>query len=610
MRSSRPVVDDGISSKVPESRYQTDPVRKVKARVGKKIRVLPSQWVSEFIRIKDADSGTINKMDFSERRYLLRAYNTPHRRVLLFTSRQTEKSTTLGNKLLSLSGMRAIYTSLFVTPSAMQTKVFSNARIDDIVDVSPLIKAMTHKSLVMNILEKEFINRSKIYLRYAFLSADRIRGLSVNSIFLDEIQDLLQELLPVIEETASHHKDSLFFYSGTPKTFDNTIEDYWSKHSTQSEWVIPCERHGVPGDPSTWHWNILGINNIGKKGPICDKCGGPLNPEHPLADWVEMNPGAQIEGLRVCRLMVPWFFKDQRKWNEILEALARYPAAQFHNEVLALSYDSGAKPLTRLELMRCCDSKYSMLDEDVIAELGQRFELYVGLDWGEGTGNGAYTVMAVGGYVRGDDKFQYVFFKRFDGPLAEPDAQMAEIQRLLVKFRIKYTGADHGAGFVQNKTLINTHGPGKVYPFQYVGRAPGKLIYKPALHRFLLFRSLVMGDIFAAIKSGKKVRFPRWEEFREPFASDMLNIRAEYSETLRMLQYIKVRGKTDDTMHAAIYCLLASMRDIPRPDILAPIRENTAEAQASYNEEHAREILEGFAPPHVDIEDDHPIYRP
>lgn len=566
--------------------------------------MLPSQWVERFVKIKNGDTGEINAMDFSERKYLKRAYDTPRRRILLFTSRQTEKSTTLGNKLMSLSGLRSLYVSLFVSPSAMQTKVFSTARLDEIIDVSPLVKSMTHQTLKMNLLEKEFINHSKVYLRYAFLSADRIRGLSVNAIFLDEIQDIMQDLLPVIEETASHHKDSLFCYSGTPKTYDNTIESYWSKHSTQSEWVIPCEKHGTPKDSSSWHWNILGEKNIGLKGPICELCGGVLNPEHPMAQWVEMNPGAEIEGLRICRLMVPWFAKDPHKWKEIVQAKARYPRPQFYNEVLALSYDSGSKPLTRAEIIRCCDDRWSGSDEEQVADLGRRYALYAGIDWSGGgnTETSAYTVMFIGGYVRGDARFQYVFCKRFEGLLTESDEQIKEVIRLLRKFNARYMGVDFGGGFFPNKTLTNSFGPSRVHPFQYIGRAPGKLMYKPQLHRYLVFRSLVMADIFQAIKQ-VKVGFPAWASFREPFASDMLNIRSEYNEAQRLIQFVKVRGATDDAFHAALYCLLASMLDVRRPDIMAPMMDpNDPMAQQNFAEEQARSELEVFAPPLDDAE--------
>ena len=327
------------------------------------IKIRPSDFVTRFIRVKDSDSGEVIPIDFTERKYLERPYNTGSKRMLFMTSRQTEKSTTLGNKLLQRSAMRRHGAALFVTPSALQTTVFSKTRVADIVDISPLIKGMTSKSLTNNILEKEFISGSKIYLRYAYLTADRIRGLSVNDVFCDEIQDLLSQNMPVIEETASHARNPFFCYSGTPKTFDNTIEHYWSKASTQSEWVIPCEAHGTPKRPETWHWNVLGEKNLGKHGPICDKCGKLLNPEHPMAQWVSMNPGADYEGFRICRLMVPWFAKNPEKWAEILSAYELYPRAQFFNEVLALSYDSGTKPISRTELIQACDSDYKNTEE-------------------------------------------------------------------------------------------------------------------------------------------------------------------------------------------------------------------------------------------------------
>ena len=567
---------------------------KRKAVSGNKIHLRPSQWASKFIKIKGGDTGTLLSMDFSERRYLIRPYDTPSKKILLMTSRQTEKSTTLGNKLLALSVMRPMYQSLFVTPSAMQTKVFSNARLADIIDISPLIKGMTHKNLVMNILEKEFSNKSKIYLRYAFLSADRIRGLSTNSIFVDEIQDMLWDLMPVIEEASSHHKERLFVYSGTPKTFDNTIENYWSKHSTQSEWVIPCERHGTPTRPQSWHWNVLSEKNIGKRGPICDRCGAPINPEHPMAEWVQMNPGAEFEGFRVCRLMVPWYWKPNtgsdepyKQWNTILSDRERYPTAQFMNEVMAISYDSGTKPITRAEVIRICDDRYTM-EEDEVAKLTQSHTLYGGVDWG--TGEHSYTVLFVGGYVRNDSSFQIVYAKRFDKQLVDPELQLKELERLIRKFKLKFVGCDWGMGFHPNKVLSSLFGPQRIHQYQYVVRAPNKVIYKGSLHRFICFRTPIMSDIFNAVKSAK-IRFPAWDLFRAPFADDMLSIRSEYSDTLRMLRYDHPRNTPDDSFHALVYCMLASMFEVKRPDIMAPIRESGDDAARSASEDAALEEL-------------------
>lgn len=579
-----------------KQRYVDDPFATSAARAARskhaQIALRTSQWTSHMVRVKDGDRGRVSPMVFDERRYLLRPYDTEAREILFMTSRQTEKSTTLGNKLIALCGMNWYQNALFVTPSATQTKVFSSARIDDIVEISPMVKALTHKSLTWNILEKEFLTQSKIYLRYAFLNADRIRGISVSSIFYDEVQDLLKDVIPVIRESASRFRNALHVYSGTPKTFDNSIEGIWGKQSTMSEWVVPCEHH------TPCHWIVLGPKNIGKKGPICERCGHAINPEHPQAQWVAMNPGATVEGYRICRLMVPWYFKPDftdkdpyKAWKSIIHTLETYPTAQFMNEVMAISYDSGTKPLTRGEVARACDETDTyMMDEEQVAELAKSHQLYGGIDWG--TGENAYTVMTVGGYVRGDSSFQILYAKRFDGLLTDPEPQMKEIIRLINRFRLKYVGCDYGMGFVQNKKLTSIFSAKKIFQFQYAARAPKKIVYKAALNRSLVFRTAVMADIFSAIKT-MKIRLPSWEVFKAPYAEDLLSIHAEYSDTLRMIKYDKPRSIPDDTFHSILYTMIVSFFDHRRPDIIAPIQEvSTEEAAARVREEVAIEEIE------------------
>lgn len=577
-----------------------DPFKtKVTRRVGTKLKMLTSQYVEGFIKIKDADSSSVKAMDLTQRRYLKRIYDTPSSRILLMTSRQTEKSTTLGNRILSMSAMRSVNTSLFVSPSATQTKVFSTSRVDDIINVSPMLRSLQATHLTNNLLEKHFLNHSKIYLRYAFLNADRIRGLSVNNIFADEVQDLIRDLMPVIEETASHHKDTVFIYSGTPKTFDNTIEYYWSQLSTQNEWVVPCERHGTPKDPSSWHWVVFMPNNLGKNGPICDKCGGPLRPDHPMADWVQMKPGAQFEGFRICRLMVPWYVSDPKMWARIAHAKESYTYAKFMNEVMALSYDNGTKPLTRQEIVKCCDDRYLMNEEELL-KYASSHSLFGGIDWGTGEGS-SYTLITIGGYVRDDTNFQILFAKRYEGHLADPDPQLRDIIRLIKKFRLKYVCTDMGMGFVQNKRLISIFGPKRIHPIEYVPRQPAKLRYIKATHRYRAYRTLLMADLIAAIKM-RKIRFPKWSVFMRPYADDMVALTERYSETTRQVIYDKIRGVPDDTFHSILYTLLASMFEFKRLDIISPMQDVSDEdAAANIAEAQTMDWISQNLPPDYDV---------
>lgn len=544
-----------------------------KRRAPIKVKLLTSDWITSFIRVKDGNTGQTIPVEFGERKYLKRVYDTPARKVLLMTSRQTEKSTTVGNRIFSRCLMRPGHTVLFVSPSAMQTSVFSKARLNEVIDMSPLVKAQTNEHITNNLFEKHFANASKVYLRYAFLTADRIRGLSVNDIFADEIQDLLPDVMPVIEEAASHNEEKLFVYSGTPKSLDNTIQNYWADNSTMSEWAIPCMHHGLPKSPGTWHWNVLSEKNLGRLGPICDRCGNPLNPEHPYARWVEMQKfdGERIsfEGYRICRLMVPWYWKSEKMWKEILAARERYSTARFMNEVLSISYDSAAKPLSRLELIGACDSAYPN-DFEAAKKIAANHTTFIGIDWG--SGERAFTVLTIGAYCRSDASFQIFYMLRFTGPLTDPIAQMDEIESIISQIRPKYVGTDFGFGFYQNKRLLSKYGNHRIFPFEYAPRLNMKLKYVPAIHRTIAFRTPLMSDMFVALKR-RKVRLPKWDTIERPYGEDFLNIHAEDSSNLRMIKYDKPNGKTDDTFHASLYCLLASMLEHKRPDIIAPFKE-------------------------------------
>lgn len=343
--------------------------------------VSPALFAKTAIRIPEA--GRISDFKFEGREYLRRIYDTSFLRVLLKCGRQVEKSTTLGNILLCYSALITNFRSLYVSPSAEQSKVFSVDRIKDVIEASPLLSAYVTTKLNQAVFFKKFINFSQIRLRYAYLTADRVRGIPADLIEIDEIQDILVDNIPVIENSAFHSDYKIFRYSGTPKSMDNTLEHYWTEYSTQNEWIVPCERHGTP-KKQTWHWNILDEDNIGKKGLVCDQCGEPIDAAHPEAKWASMNPiyeenkeKVTFEGYRIPQIMVPWV-----DWQEILEAQEQYPRAQFHNEKLGLSYDSGVRPITRAQLKACCQPQIHLGDIEHFKRIVQGRQVFCGIDWG------------------------------------------------------------------------------------------------------------------------------------------------------------------------------------------------------------------------------------
>ena len=511
------------------------------------------------------------KFDFEGRGYLKPIYDGNFKRILLKTARQVEKTTFLANNLTVTSVVIPYNKSLYVSPSHTQTRQFSNEKLRPAIERSPLIaRYFQDSSVSTQVFEKGFTNGAYIFLRSAFRSADRTRGISARVLCLDEIQDFLTTEIPVIMECTSHFDDASNLMAGTPKSHDNPIEIYWQS-TTQAEWLVPC--------PHCGKWNFLDETNIAPTdwymsnkippGPVCKKCMKPINPA--TGRWVEFYPDNMIKGFRIPQLMVPWICGLFDQWAKLLWKRDNYPFGQFANEVLGLSYDSASKPITRDELMDACGD-YSLWNLQTPEGLRQaqqearRWSLTAGVDWGEGNDgsekspsgkirNASYTVLTIGAYVT--QKHWKVFYaKRYEGREIDPDFVVKDITRICQLLNVKLIGADWGHGWGVNNVLMRTFGPNRVAQFQYMPKLKQRMKWEPIGYRYHLQRNFIMSELFFDMKHGL-VQFPRWKEF-ETFAKDILGIYAEYNEFRREIKFDHRPSDPDDFFHSLNYAKLMS----------------------------------------------------
>lgn len=545
------------------------------------LRVTPSEFTAATFKLP-APTGLAD-FSFKGRPYMPAIYDTGAKRQLLMAGRQVEKSTLLGNRILSWCTLNVGFRYLYVSPSNTQTKTFSKDRIQEPIEISPFLRSFTHKNrTTANIFEKTFVNRSKVTLRFAFLNADRVRGIPADGVSIDEVQDILIDNIPVIEACAAHSSHGIFTYSGTPKSNDNTIEYYWSRLSTQNEWGVPCKKHGTPKDPSSWFWNILSEDHIGLKGPVCEKCGERIYPDDPDAAWVSLNDRIRpkdpdekkvfYEGFRIPQLIVPWIVNNDEKWAELLQAYQNWPRARFFNECLGRSYDSGTRPITQADVIKNCLPSLSMAAYLKVPNKYPAIRVFMGIDWG-GESNESYTLVVLGGYFPwAPDKFSIFYAKRFEGKDSDSVKSLEVIEALIDKFNVHVIGVDYGNGGYQNTHLVRKYGHERVRKFQWAASFGKKIAFDPKLGRYICHRTEVLTDVFNAIRLGTVFRFPKWEEWEDPFALDMLNIFSEYDEKARRVQYLRGAGSPDDTMHSLTFCFLASMFVFPRKDVLRPTK--------------------------------------
>jgi hypothetical protein len=490
------------------------------------------------------------------RNYFKPIYNADMDSVLLMTGRQVEKTTTESTKIANNVLLKKFSRSLYVAPLNEQVKTFSRGRLDKLFRYSQndlVRKRYMDSDLTNQVFHKEFNNGSEIYLRNCYEEADNIRGLSVDDIFIDEIQDILVEALPVIMETQTRSKNPHLFYTGTPKSLSNTIQQQWDK-SSQGEWVIQCPRCRTH--------QILGIPNVTPKGFICraPRCGKPLpDIARAMGRWEHAYPERRMKGFRITQMMVPDI--DPAK---IYEKIMNYPKDKLYNEVLGRSFEKADKPFTQAFL--------NSITHDHIAAYARPVDqfalrpIFMGIDWGEGEKSGkagtGYTVMVIYSYNE-DGKFQMLHSKRFErGDDLDPDVQLRYAEMLMKTYKVNICVADYGAGQKENMRLRKLFKE-RFFQCHYVGRQKMKQVYEEVDFKYKLPRSYWLTQYIEFVQAeGIVLPGQDNEENIAWLHANFLSLFSEYRHTTsgisEELFYSHSASEPDDGFHASFYAWFAS----------------------------------------------------
>ena len=375
---------------------------------------------------------------FKDRPYLPDVYSSDARNLVIRASRQVEKSTFLVNTILHEACTNPGVKILFVCPRIEQACLFSSSRVLPAIEQSPLVRRRLlgrsrQRPPVMNM---QFANDSQLYIRAAYHTADAVRGISADLLFVDEFQDIAAGDLPVLQECLSHAPHGRTILTGTPKLIDNHLEAMFAQ-STANEWTIDC--------PECGHGVILDERCLGPTGIICPNCQCPLDAA--TGRWVPRNPAASWgDGFWVNHLMVPWM-----NYDKILDCQRTYDLALFKNEVLGLPTSLGEHIVTRAELEACCADREMARSAGDLPEWASR-QVVVGIDWGGG--GVARTVVAVG-YMRSDYAFEICHFSRFR-PDEDPNGLLDAVAGICRAFQARWIAADGGGnGQHLNRLLLD-----------------------------------------------------------------------------------------------------------------------------------------------------------
>ena len=483
--------------------------------------------------------------------------------TVFMCGRQLGKSYAICSDFLLRSMLIPFYHTLLIQPRGDQIQRLINTVYKPLLASCPICDVFISSTERAKMALREFRNGSLAYADHSFIDGGaRLRGISnCAATSWDETQDIDYDTLDIGNETMSA---SLFWgfarYTGTPKTTDTTLALLWNR-SSQAEWVIPCGHCGHRNIPNP-EQDLLKM--IGKSGPVCSKCGKPVNPAdggyvHAIPERMHLFPG-----YHVSQTVHPLHALRPSKWQRLLDKLESYTELALYNEVFGWPYDAATSPLTMSDLQKATHDISVSSPSDVFSIRDRYRYITVAVDWGGGgVISDSYTAMAVLGLQSSGDVIDVLYGARLPKSMT-PTAETEEIMRWIRDSGANAFAFDNGgAGFVRLEMMKHaglSAVPGLVtVPMNYVAPRSGDVM-KPHMNQreqdmyyYTLDKSRSLAICITAIKS-QKVRLPKFSDIDDnAYQRDLLALREDPSKSMRNEVVIligKKPGVPDDFAHA------------------------------------------------------------
>ena len=488
----------------------------------------------------------------------------------------SHNSTGLGAAELFKLNVLPNYRSLYITPMHEQLKTLAEKFMDmQRGSVFPA-EYSTSRGIKNSMYYKGSVKGGFLRLMYVLTDAGKCRGLSANSLVLDEAQHFDAEHLGELGQVQKAFEDTrTTVFAGTSLDMDTCLERQYQLGS-RGVWHIHCDcKDG-------WH-SLDNKDTIPKMmsvdGLRCPHTARLLNPM--LGEFVhestEMLELKQVS-FHLPQLIVPEYASGE-KFLSIWKDFKRMSEKQFLQEVMGIPVEAGVSELNEADLKACCSDKtFPQIQQDYLSGRVRYAYLFSGCDWGGSDWNPAtktkqsYTVHTIYG-LTADGVMELVYACRYAGMNYQDIA--GTIVEAHNKFKTFAIGTDNGGGSYYNAYMrdcgrIPTN---KIISFNYTDT---KLLLEriphPEAHIMSLHRSDSISALISDIKA-KKIRFPRWDE-SGGFVLDCLNMRRNITESQSgraVMRYVRHGSKADDFMQSTNYACM--MKRIITQESLIPNRQ-------------------------------------
>lgn len=278
---------------------------------------------------------------------------------------------------------------LHAFPALHFVKRFSQDKLEGLIRTSKdnfLVKnKLRTPNAADNLTMKQFVNGT-LWVDSIGEDADRIRGMTVDAIFFDEVQDMYAQSIGNATKilTAAKYGPTgagVQVYFGTPKEKNSYFSAMWDMSDQRYYHLgcINCDQTYPFYLPESRDWMDIWVSGYTIKCPHCS-CEQNKIDAIERGKWVASKNSDECKyvGFHINQLYIPYFSKEN-----ILNLMPENNPLQtdriFKNEVVGEFYSGAGLPITRAEIYEKCRDADRSLAKHINAK---EKTTYLGVDWG------------------------------------------------------------------------------------------------------------------------------------------------------------------------------------------------------------------------------------
>ncbi len=421
-------------------------------------------------------------------------------------------------------------------PNLSHTQRFSQSKLDTLINTSTNDYINQQKlgynsktkrvssAQPDNMTLKRFKGGCNLWIESLGSDGDRIRGMSCDAVFYDEVQDMTPAAIGVALQVLTaakygHPGSGIQVYFGTPKAkgsyfevglWNQTDKRYYFLGCTNKE----CKHYFMLSTPGTDEWKKIWLFDQTIK---CPKCGNEEDKRVLVENgkWIATEPqdragnNKKFVGYHISQLYVPHLDK-----NHILNQHPENNKASseriYYNEALGEFYSGNDMPITRDEIYEKCRDPQRLFSRTINAN---EKKTWMGVDWGgkvdnenQSAGQSYSCVVVLSADSTG------VLSVEFAYRMKSTDFQnnMDFIKTMYKNYNLSLTVADYGYGHHLCNELQKIYGD-KFLSAWASGNIKKNVTYDKDMLQLKWNKDYFIEELYDLMRKGK-IKFP-WKSF-------------------------------------------------------------------------------------------------